>query len=218
MFLGIVIGVVLAATGQPADLESFETNGLFIAVSTVVALPAGVGATWLFASLRRGLKARDYLRLAPVAPRSLWRWGIALLALVAVGDATTHLLGKPIVPDMIVSAYQTAGWMPLLLFAVIVCAPLGEEIFFRGFLFEGLMHSKLGPWGAIVATSLVWAAIHVQYDLHGMATIFAGGLLLGYARWKTGSIYTTIALHALMNIVASIQVFALVHYLGPLAE
>ena len=87
-----------------------------------------------------------------------------------------------------------------------VAAPLFEEIFFRGFMFAGLQHSRLGPIGAMVLSSLAWAIIHLQYDLYGITQIFLGGLLLGYARFRSGSIFPAIAMHALMNLIATVQV------------
>ena len=46
----------------------------------------------------------------------------------------------------------------------------------------------------------------LQYDLYGVATIFVSGLLLGYARLKTGSLYPTLFLHGLMNLIATVEV------------
>jgi hypothetical protein len=89
---------------------------------------------------------------------------------------------------------------------LVLVAPLSEELFFRGFLFAGVLHSPLGSWGAVGLTSLAWAATHLQYDLYGMATVFAGGLLLGYARLRTGSIVPGLLMHALMNLLATLQV------------
>ena len=81
---------------------------------------------------------------------------------------------------------------------------------------DGACRGNPGPggWGAILLTSTLWSVIHVQYDLYGVANIFAAGLLLGYARLKTNSILPTILMHALMNLAATIQVAALVWFEG----
>ena len=84
-------------------------------------------------------------------------------------------------------------------------APILEELFFRGFLYSGLSSSFLGPLGTILITSISWAAIHLQYDLYGISTIFVFGLLLGAARLKTHSLIVPVLMHALMNLVATIQ-------------
>jgi membrane protease YdiL (CAAX protease family) len=53
---------------------------------------------------------------------------------------------------------------------------------------------------------MVWSALHTQYDLYGIALIFLGGLLLGYARLRGGSAYVPIAMHVVQNLVATLEV------------
>jgi hypothetical protein len=100
--------------------------------------------------------------------------------------------------------------MALLWVAVALAAPLFEELFFRGFLFRGLCGSALGAAGAIVVTAALWALIHVQYDGYEIASIFAFGLVLGIARHRSGSTWTPIGMHALLNFIAMTQVAATV--------
>ena len=57
----------------------------------------------------------------------------------------------------------------------------------------------LGPAVAITLTALVWAGFHLQYDYLQMGFIFVIGILLGMARYKSGSILLTFGLHASMN-------------------
>ena len=111
--------------------------------------------------------------------------------------------------------YQTAGFPPLLWLAVVVAAPLAEETFFRGFLFKGILHSRLSGAGAVVLTALIWAVIHQQYDLYGVANVFAAGLLFGYARLRTNSIYPCLLMHTLMNLIATIQVATIIQSARP---
>jgi membrane protease YdiL (CAAX protease family) len=72
----------------------------------------------------------------------------------------------------------------------------------------------LGGAGAIVLTALVWAVIHRQYDWYGVATVFAAGLLLGFARLRTNSIYSCLLMHALMNLIATIEVVVVIRMAG----
>lgn len=215
MLILFAVGLSISGNGEVlSDPKTFESNGLFLAVATCAAAPVGIGMTWLFAWLRRGLPVKDYLALNAVPARIVFRWGIGLLGLLLLSDVFTTLLGRPIVPEFMVDAYQTAGFVPFLWLAVIVAAPLMEEVFFRGFLLTGFSRSRLGAPGAIVLTAAFWAAIHLQYDFYGIATIFVFGLFLGYARLRTGSIYTTIVMHAVMNLGATIQVAVLMRFLG----
>jgi membrane protease YdiL (CAAX protease family) len=88
--------------------------------------------------------------------------------------------------------------------AVVVVAPIGEEIVFRGFLFRGLVRPGYERL-AIVAIALAWALLHIQYDWLGMAQIFAAGLILGWFRWASGSTVLTIVMHVLINAEAMIE-------------
>lgn len=87
-----------------------------------------------------------------------------------------------------------------------VAAPVFEELFFRGFFFRGIQQSRLGNVGAVLITSFFWSIIHVQYDLPLIIWIFLLGILLGIARARSNSTYLTIALHALLNLIATIQI------------
>jgi membrane protease YdiL (CAAX protease family) len=178
-------------------------------------MPVTVSLVWLFAWLRKGISIREYLALNPLSWRAAAGWNAALVGLSVLWDGLTILLHRPIVPDVMVQTYQTAGFPPLLWLAVVVAAPLGEEALFRGFLFKGILHSRLGGAGAVVLTALIWAVIHQQYDLYGVANVFAAGLLLGYARLRTNSIYSGLLMHALMNLIATIEVATVIRLAGP---
>ena len=80
-----------------------------------------------------------------------------------------------------------------------------EETFFRGFLFRGIQQTWMGNIGAILITALLWASIHMQYDLYQIALIFVHGIVLGCVRVKSNSIVTTMFLHAMMNLVATVE-------------
>jgi hypothetical protein len=92
-----------------------------------------------------------------------------------------------------------------MLVAAIIIAPAGEELLFRGFLFRGFVRSERSAWPGIVAISLLWAALHVQYDFAGMLQIFVVGLFLGWVRWRSGSTLLTFLLHALFNLEGTVE-------------
>ncbi|QIL01526.1 CPBP family intramembrane metalloprotease [Sphingomonas sinipercae] len=85
---------------------------------------------------------------------------------------------------------------------VAVFGPAMEELIFRGFMFGRLLKTPLGAAGTIVATAAVWAAIHWDYSPLVIGIIFIQGLLLGLARWRTGSVFLPIVMHCLWNLYA----------------
>ncbi len=206
--IGIVIGVkVLMPQLDPMEFsKDLDSNGLFLSFISFVIAPLVIGLSFLFAKIRRGITVKEYLSFNRISWLQFAKWSLILLLFAACSDALTSALGKPIVSDFMVKAYKTAYFPPLLWLAFIIMAPLYEEILFRGFMFKGIENSKLGPIGALLITSLAWSALHIQYDILIIGTVFTGGLLLGWARLKTNSIYIPIVMHALQNLLATIAV------------
>lgn len=209
--LFVLVEIFLIGGKQnPADFEQIlskiESNGLFMSVATCLCAILCMALMAVFIFLRKGIKIREYLCLNKISVGETFKWASILLIFVFCQDALTFLLGKPIVVDVMLDAYKTCLFPPFLIFAIVVAAPLFEEFFFRGFLFIGIQNSRLGSWGAAIITSLLWAAIHQQYDLYGIIQIFASGLLLSYAKVRSGSLYPCIIMHSLMNLVATIEV------------
>jgi CAAX protease family protein len=159
------------------------------------------------------LGMQDYLGL--IRPR--WRdvlvgiVGLVLLYIPLV--AISHFTGTLPSTKYMIDLYHRAlasGYVPALAAALIIVAPLSEEILVRGFLLRGWAASSIGPTAAIILTSAVWTSLHVQYDVLTLADIFGIGLLLGWIRLRSGSTLTTITLHALQN--ASALVFVAMLY------
>lgn len=82
------------------------------------------------------------------------------------------------------------------LIAGVVVAPFCEEIFFRGFVFPGLLRGMSLGW-AIVLSSLIFAVAHA--DPGSFAVLFVIGLALAFLRWHTRSIWPGMLLHLLNN-------------------
>jgi membrane protease YdiL (CAAX protease family) len=182
------------------------TSGFALSLGVTGGMVLCVSLILLFSRLRKGVTVKRYLHLNPVGCKGLVRWIGLIFAFAILWDSLALLLGRNVIPEFMFQVYETAYFMPLLWFALIVAAPLFEELFFRGFLFEGIRHSRLGAGGALILTSLGWAVIHLQYDVYEISAIFALGLVLGAARLKTQSIYTSIAMHAFTNMLATLEV------------
>lgn len=110
-------------------------------------------------------------------------------------------------------AAKLAGVLPLLWFATIVVAPITEEMLFRGFLHRGWTRSWIGVSGTIFLTSILWAALHQQYNWLGILCIFLMGLIFGWVRHRSGSTSLVIVLHAFNNLIAMIMVTLQVEWL-----
>lgn len=212
---------VVSSRGEPPDSEprvtefsefvvepsaDFSAGGLLMAIATWTTTPLCVALTALLAKICRGWSVREYLALNRASVRTFALWLLLALVFVFVCEVVSYLLGRPMIPDEVREVYKTARWPPLLWSALVVAAPLFEETFFRGFMYRGLESSRVGVVGACIVTSFVWTLLHVQYeDLFILGIIFLGGLLFGVARWKSRSLYVTIAMHSLWNLVSIVE-------------
>ena len=82
---------------------------------------------------------------------------------------------------------------------VVVVAPLVEELFFRGFLFQALRNS----WGTVLGvagSAFIFALIHFEFDK--FVPLFILGVALAMLFQKTNSLWPCIALHAINNSLA----------------
>jgi membrane protease YdiL (CAAX protease family) len=181
------------------------SNGLFVSLATFASALPCLGLTVLFAWARRQLPVRQYLALRRVPRHVLLRWLLLFTVFLLGIETINYGLDRP-VPEFMLEVYRTAGSAALLWVALIVVAPLFEEFFFRGFVFRGIQHSRLGSAGATLITAAVWAGIHLQYDACDVLFVFAAGVVLGIARVRSGSLVPPLVLHATMNLVATIQV------------
>jgi uncharacterized protein len=91
--------------------------------------------------------------------------------------------------------------------AVIVVAPVAEEIFFRAFFYRAL-RTRLRVWSAALIDGIVFGALHFQgidtaIILPVIAMVGVGQCLV-YER--TGSLFAVIAIHAAFNTVAMLSV------------
>jgi membrane protease YdiL (CAAX protease family) len=147
----------------------------------------------------------DYLALRWPSWRQFLLGAAGLLLTVMAWEVVSRSLGREATPgfmsDLLKSGREN-GAAVLLLIAFSVAAPMSEEVLARGFLFRGWSVSFLRVPGAIILSSLVWTAVHLQYDLYFLAEVFSIGLWFGYMRYRANSLWLTIMLHALNNMTA----------------
>ncbi len=181
--------------------DQVGSNGLVISLATLATTLLCVPLVTYLAA-RREIDPWAFLRLKSATIRSVVLWSFALLAFVVISDSISIAMGRPVVPEFMTEVYSSVH--PALLFvALVLAAPVFEEIFFRGFISGALESGGVSMVAAGVVSSLVWAAIHTQYDLYGIVTVFLLGLLLSAARAQTGSLTPCLAMHGLANLIAS---------------
>ena len=107
--------------------------------------------------------------------------------------------------DFVIDSYENAKSLPLFYLGVVFFAPFFEESLFRGFLFKGVEKSYLGGHAAVFISSILFALVHLQYGIPVLLfMLFPFSLLLGYARWKSGSLLLPVLIHVINNLMTCI--------------
>lgn len=145
---------------------------------------------------RDGRGALERLGLTALGPAG-WLTVIAGVVALWLFNLGSEALEKNVFPALWASDQAfTAGLAgvmgPGLMLLLSLSAGIGEEVTLRGAL-----QPKLG----IALTSLLFAALHVQYSWYGMLSILVFGLLLGVIR-KRSSTTAAILVHTLYNLLA----------------
>lgn len=198
-----------------ADIFFFgSNNGTVVSLSIIISCVLLVALTILIIRLRGG-NSRQYLALTPF-PFSVGIGMLGLLLIFMIGSqALTYSLDKtPLV--FVDPLYHSVSSVWLLVFAMVIVAPLYEELVFRGLLWSAIAEaftasSSSEYRGAIIAsilTSFIFAVIHVQYGIYEISTIVVLALIFCYARIKSGSLLLPILLHMINNGAAMWQYLA----------
>ena len=209
-----VVGLFLLRQHEPISMQALihvNGEGLSIALSVITGLPAVVAAIWLPVHLSR-TPFSDYLALRWTSWRNFLIGIVAMIVVVMGWDMVSRLTGRDVQPGFmgdVVKSAEDGGVLWLLIIALCVAAPITEEFLARGFLYRGWSESFLRPLGAILLSSAVWTMLHLQYDWFFLGEVFSIGLVLGYMRYRSQSIWLTILLHGLNNLAALAQTLLL---------
>lgn len=95
----------------------------------------------------------------------------------------------------------------LFFVAVTVFAPIGEEVLFRGYMFNAIRQTfQERPWAlpaAYLVSAFVFALVHGMSATEGqlalVVPLFVAGLILAWGMHRTGSLVPCIIAHALNN-------------------
>jgi uncharacterized protein len=203
--LALVIGAILTApfTADAVALESGEGQ-LSLLGSAVILVAAQTGLLvvgYLLVYRPRALAAlpsfpgRDALG-AVVAGLGygVLAWFGSTVVLVVV----TILLDALGQPPPVGPAEQAIAMLDpwLVVIAIVIFAPIAEELFFRGIVFNAWLREAGLVW-AYVGSAALFAAIHLS--LASLLPIFLLGLALAWVYRRTGSLLAPIVMHATVN-------------------
>jgi len=121
---------------------------------------------------------------------------VAGYIIIIVHNTMLYFLGVDTQGEAIMKMFAELD-SPIWFFIVgAVFAPFVEEVFFRGFLFQGFRH-RYGWINAMLLSSAIFAAAHL--DLVTFIPTFILGNVLAYVYHRSNSVWPGITLHFLVN-------------------
>jgi membrane protease YdiL (CAAX protease family) len=160
--------------------------------------------------IARGLPIRETFGLRRPAswPRAVGYTAIALLAIWGASAALAPFLDANEEQGFVPDEWDSSrfGAFAAFFVAVAVVAPIVEELTYRGLGF-----SLLAPYGTVVAVVVTGALFGVAHGLLvALPILVIFGLVVGWLRAKTESVYPSMILHGIFNGVAVVVSVALV--------
>jgi membrane protease YdiL (CAAX protease family) len=112
-----------------------------------------------------------------------------------------------LLPDQqIPSDFFDEVWLiPIIGASIVITAPIGEEFFFRGFVFAGLRRSLRMPFAGLLS-GFLFSLAHADPGLVLPFTLIGAILALVYER--TGSLWANIGVHFWFNLVSFVVLVA----------
>jgi membrane protease YdiL (CAAX protease family) len=210
LLVGVFGSVVVAGIGAAAG--SSKNSPAVNLISDLVFDVGFVITALYFASLGGRPRPEDfgYRRVAlALAVGACLAGGIGYYIVTAVYQSLVHLHGTDKLPQSLGVGSSTAALAGAAVFVCVV-APIAEEFFFRGFIFGALRRwhvvlggHDFGTWLAAAVTGILFGLAHTgsaaaQY----LIPLGFLGFVLCLVRWRTGSLYPCMALHAINNSLA----------------
>jgi membrane protease YdiL (CAAX protease family) len=201
--LGLIAGVIAVQFGVhalvSAAADTFQAAWLdSTAVIVAIANASAFTLVLLFGISRSRQPAGRILALKPfkaavVAPVLLAMSGLMILV-SELDNLLRRIAGPPEAFDEAIFSLARGGVAAAV--ALLIIAPLAEELLFRGLLLSGFARNY-GSRPAILYSALFFAAIHL--NPYQFAGVFAAGLLLGWLRIATGSVWPGVIGHFANN-------------------
>jgi len=128
-------------------------------------------------------------------------WAITALVLSITGAFTDREVKTP---EQLPTLHHGAEIF-LAGIAVVIVAPIAEELFFRGFLYQAFRRWRGVPQGVLLS-AFVFALAHVSPII--IPSIFALGVILAFLFERRSSLVATISAHMVYNLIGFILILA----------
>jgi len=192
--------------------------GLFVAASKGLGSQVAQSATLILVQLAYLLPLLVVFAYRRVNPLSLgfgkFEWStlglgcgllIASYMIILVHNGVLTLLGVETQGTEILKLFDSLDSPIWFIIVGVIFAPIVEELFFRGFLFQGF-RQRYGWVGGALLSSAIFGLAHL--DPVALIPTFILGLLLAYMYQRSNSVWPGIILHVLVNALGLCTAYA----------
>ena len=201
----------MALLEEPTFQEGWRTLATNGDVVSILGLGAGlVAALVLFLSVRswKGDGWWRFLALQRPTGRALGVWLVVFLLFFTVMEVLVNLVPgfDSAFMEAVLGSVTSYG---MLFLGVVLMPALFEELLFRGVLFGSLRY-LMDKHAAVALSAGIFTLVHPQYDWQlQLLYLLPMAVFLGYARANSGSLWTSILLHAVNNALSVLLPIAL---------
>ncbi len=205
LFCGLVVVGFVSGALDGAGVDVSESLVAILALDLLIQTLAPLMGFYLAAS-EAPLTVRQ-LGLHALRP---WRSLAAAGALLAAYPVIALSLGALSIPFVAMTSADnglvpdgtgTAWTLVFLAFATVV-APVFEETFYRGIMFQALRTGR-GTWAAAVISSVFFAIAHLEFDPLALADRTLIGIGLCYLFARTGRLLPGMFAHSINNAIVT---------------
>jgi membrane protease YdiL (CAAX protease family) len=201
---GIIVGM-LHVLGNSADSGSIGMQRFEWAVQGLTSVLIVLSILGI-AGLRAGRRFGELLALNVSFPKwvSLTAFGltVATMAYETALEGAVPGVKELVEQYLVFPSDRVSMWFAA--FALVIGAPVSEELTFRGFLYTSF-RKKWGYVPALVVTSVLFSAMHFEGTGLYALLVLPSAFLFGWARERSGGIALPIGMHALINFGAVID-------------
>lgn len=196
------LGGLWGASQAPESSEGSLTQTAWIYASAMIAqIPIVV----VYAMFRRRCGSRRVVEIAMTTflvfvPMAFAVAGVLHWVFIMAGIEPHSKLGHETLQELAGGSWNTSALIIIL--CVTIGAGIFEEILYRGLIlptFTAVLSGKTA-WGAIVATSVFFAAMHIGTSApSAIVGLFVLSIGLCWARVKSGGVIAPIVIHVVFN-------------------
>ncbi len=207
LLLAVIIGTVVSLGASGTAIALFGGGDLSVSGTLLLLTSTQIGLLAVTGGLVVAPKALAGLRLLPPS-------GLARSMLIGLALAVPAWVGATVLAVLASLALEAVGFSEeigildevlergdptVVLVAFLVVAPIAEELFFRGVVYNAWLREH-GPRVALYGSAALFAAIHTS--LFSLVPIFALGIALALVYRWTRSLPAAMAMHAGFNAIS----------------